>query len=290
MVGHISKDIMVDYKGNEVRLNGGAVSYASTAMASTGIDSCILAKLSKDQQSLKETLSCKGVDWKFDETPCMTSMKNIYLTPDKERREIEIISVGQPFTLEEIENINAKIYYLAGLFVGEIPDDFILPLSKKGKVAVDAQGLIRDIDGNRHIFFHDWKRKRELLPAIHYLKTDAAEAQVLTGYEDRNKAIEELASYGAKEVMLTHNTEALLFCDGKLYRSQYTNTNNSGRTGRGDTTFAAYLAWRVHHGIQESLDYCTALCSLKMESPGRFALDKEAVLDRMKEKYGYPRS
>lgn len=287
MAGNISKDIMVDYLGNEIRLNGGAVTYASTALACTGIDSCLVSKLSTEEQGLRKELACKGVEWVFGTTLRMTSMKNIYLTADKERRKIEIVSVGQSFTLEEIADIDADIYYLAGLFVGEIPDSCILPLSKKGKIAIDAQGLLRDRDKDNNIFFHDWEQKRNLLPHIAYLKTDAAEAQVLTGTDDRTKAALLLGAWGAQEVMVTHNTEVLVAKDGNIYRSPYTNQNNSGRTGRGDTTFSSYIAWRIHHGIQESLDFCTALCSLKMEKPGRFSLDREAVLKRMKEKYGY---
>lgn len=287
MAGNISKDIMVDYQGNEIRLNGGATTYASTALACTGVDALIVSNLSDDEKHLEKELASGGVVWEFGHTPEMTSMKNIYLTADKERRKIDIISVGRPFTLGEIERHDADIYYLAGLFVGEIPDSFILPLSKKGRVAIDAQGILRDRDSENKIYFHDWERKAELLPHVCYLKTDAAEAQVLTGMEDREEAARQLSQWGAKEVMVTHNTEVLVCVDGTIYRSRYTNSNNSGRTGRGDTTFSSYLAWRMGHGIQESLDFCTALCSLKMEKPGRFSLDKEAVFQRMREQYGY---
>lgn len=34
-------------------------------------------------------------------------------------------------------------------------------------------------------FFEDWKEKKELLPYITFLKTDAAEAEILTGLTDR---------------------------------------------------------------------------------------------------------
>jgi sugar/nucleoside kinase (ribokinase family) len=126
-------------------------------------------------------------------------------------------------------------------------------------------------------------RKKELLPRVTYFKTDAAEAEILTGEKDREKAAKVLQSWGAREVMLTHNTEVLLCSEGKISRAPFTNKNFSGRTGRGDSTFASYLAWRKSHDIEESLRYAAALCSIKMESPGPFSGTVEDVLKRMEQ-------
>ncbi|MCK5198650.1 MAG: carbohydrate kinase, partial [Spirochaetales bacterium] len=176
----------------------------------------------------------------------------------------------------------STIYHLAGLFRGEIPDDFIPYLTKKGKVGIDAQGLLRCREEGK-LLFKDWASKKELLPLISYLKTDAAEAEILTGEADREKAAYILASWGAKEVMITHNTEVIVLVDGKIHRAPFTPSNLSGRTGRGDTTFAAYLAWRLDHDPEESVHYAAALCSIKMESPGPFADTVEDVITRMEE-------
>ena len=46
---------------------------------------------------------------------------------------------------------------------------------------------------------------------IDYLKTDAAEAEILTGLTDRAEAAKLLHSWGAKEVLITHNTEVLAY-------------------------------------------------------------------------------
>ena len=52
----------------------------------------------------------------------------------------------------------------------------------------------------------------------------------------------------------------------------------SGRTGRGDTTFGAYLAMRMTGAsIPEALLYATACVSLKMETPGVFTGTKADV-------------
>lgn len=61
--------------------------------------------------------------------------------------------------------------------------------------------------------------------------------------------------------------------------------NRSGRTGRGDTTFAGYITERQRAGIAEALRYCTALVLLKVETPGPFWDAREDVLAYIEEFY-----
>ena len=65
--------------------------------------------------------------------------------------------------------------------------------------------------------FHDWAEKKQYLPVIDYLKTDAAEAEILTGLTDRAEAAKLLYSWGAKEVLITHNTEVLAYDGERIY-------------------------------------------------------------------------
>ena len=60
--------------------------------------------------------------------------------------------------------MRAKIYDLAGLFIGEIPHRMIAHLAKKGPVALDMQAMLRYSDGDR-FGFRDWPEKKEYLPA-----------------------------------------------------------------------------------------------------------------------------
>ena len=117
------------------------------------------------------------------------------------------------------------------------------------------------------------------------LITDAAEAEVLTGLTDRVEAAKMLHDWGAKEVVITHNTEVLAYDGNKVYTCPIKARNLSGRTGRGDTTFAGYIAERQRDSVEEALNFCTALVSLKMETPGPFKGTREDVLAYMKEFY-----
>ena len=117
------------------------------------------------------------------------------------------------------------------------------------------------------------------------LAADAAEAEILTGLTDRAEAAKLLHSWGAKEVLITHNTEVLAYDGNKVYTCPIKARNLSGRTGRGDTTFAGYISERQRAGVEEALRYCTALVSLKMETPGPFQGTRQDVLDYIREFY-----
>ena len=126
---------------------------------------------------------------------------------------------------------------------------------------------------------------RYYFPYITYLKTDAAEAEILTGTADRREAARLMVEWGVKEALITHNTEVLAY-DGKdIYTCPIKARNLSGRTGRGDTTFAGYITERQRADIKDALQYCTALVSLKMETPGPFQGTRQDVLDYIKEFY-----
>ena len=283
MIGHVSKDIMI-YKGEneyEERFTGGPVIYSSAAASKTGADVLVITKASGEDWKDIEYIKDKKTDLIILDSEKSTSIENIYLTEDRERRKVTLISQASPFTVDDIPECSTDIYHLAGLFRGEIPDTMITPLAAKGKVAIDAQGLLRCNEEGK-LLFRDWERKKELLGKISYLKTDAAEAEILTGTDDREKAAFMLSEWGAEEIMVTHNTEVIILSEGKIHRAPFNPSNLSGRTGRGDTCFASYLAKRLTSSADEAVRYAAALTSMKMEKPGRFSGTAEEVADRMK--------
>ncbi|MCX7786805.1 MAG: PfkB family carbohydrate kinase [Spirochaetes bacterium] len=280
MIGHVSKDIMV-YGGKEERLLGGAVVYSSAAAARSGAKVLVITKAAKEDLPLLDVMRHPNVEILVVPSPTSTSIRNEYFSEDRERRKVTLLSQADPFTLDEIPPFQTSVLHLAGLFYGEIPVTLIPALACKYRVAVDAQGLLRRNMGGGTLGFQDLENKEGILPHITFLKTDAAEAEVLTGQQNREEAARILAKYGPEEVMVTHNTEVIVLKDGNFFRAPFTPRNLSGRTGRGDTCFASYLYWRLHHPIQEAVSYAAALTSIKMEKPGIFTGSVEDVQDRM---------
>jgi sugar/nucleoside kinase (ribokinase family) len=285
VIGPVSLDHNIDYLGNERKEVGGAVVASGFAAAKSGYKTALFTKLNSNDVDLKERFANSGADLFWSESKSTCSIRNQYLTADKEKRLCTSMGVCDNFKFEEFANIKTKIYHFAGLVYGDFDGSLFKEASKFGKVAVDVQCLLRHVEDDKTMAFHDWADKKEFLPYIDYLKTDAAEAEILTGSTDRREAAKLLYSWGAKEILITHNTEVLAY-DGKdFYTCPIKSRNLSGRTGRGDTTFAGYINERQNNNIEDSLLYCTALVSLKMETPGPFMGVRQDVLDYINEFY-----
>ena len=276
-MGHISIDENI-YQGETVKEIGGAVVYSSCASYAIGHKTGILTKLSFQDKDRLEAFTIPEEDIFVLGSQNTTSIRNIYHSVDRERRTCTALSVADPFTIEDMpNNINSQIYHFAGLISREFDNEMIKFLHNKGKVALDVQGFLRTVGENKEMVFKDWKKKKEYLPYIDYLKTDAVEAEIMTGTKDRKIAAEILFEWGAKEIMITYNKEVLIYNGIKHYTFPLKPRDLSGRSGRGDTCFSAYITERADKEIEEALLFAAALVSLKMERPGPFKGTRDDV-------------
>lgn len=285
IIGQLSRDINVDYGGRTESVIGGAVLASGFAADASGARVAVLAKGNRAEADPVKAFGCRpGITVFPVESATCTSISNTYLSADRERRICRAISHIEPYRPQDLPEAGASIYHIAGLMYGDIGEDMIEAVSKRGRCAVDVQCLLRRDDGNE-MAFHDWEKKREYLPMIDFLKTDAAEAEILTGLTDRREAAKMLYDWGAKEIMITHNTEVIVYDGAQVYAAPLKPRNLTGRTGRGDTTFAGYLAKRLHGEIGEAVQYAAALVSLKMETPGPFMGTEQDVYEYMRRFY-----
>ncbi len=280
VIGHISLDYNIDYLDDEIIEVGGAVIYSSAAAYALGHKVAVVTKLAPCDAERAEVFTIPSKDINVIPSSKSTSIRNKYYTPDKERRSCTCISQGDPFSIKDIPDFDSKIFHFAGLIYGDFDGKLIKSVSKRGKVAVDVQALLRHVDPKTGaMYFEDWSDKLEILPYIDYLKTDAAEAEILTRETDRAKAAEILYTWGAKEVVITHNTEVLAYDGQQVYTCPIKARNLSGRSGRGDTTFAAYITERLNNSVADSLLWATAAVSAKMETPGPYKGTRADIAD-----------
>lgn len=286
IIGHISLDHNTDHLGNSADIIGGAVTYSSASAYALGHKVAAVTKLNEADVDRLKFLTIPEEDVYCIFSPSSYNMDNQYFTPDKERRKCMCMSMGTPFTFEDIpKDISGDIYHFAGLVYGDFSSEMIKETSKLGKIAVDVQACLRHAKDDHMMYFEDWADKMDVLPYIDFLKTDAAEAEIMTGLDDRYEAAKLLHSWGAKEIMITHNTEVLIY-DGKdFYTVPIRARNLSGRTGRGDTTFGAYITERLTHSIKDALLYATATVSVKMETPGPYQGTRADVDEYINELY-----
>ncbi len=286
IIGHITKDYNIDHLKNLNEICGGAVLFSSASAFALGHSVGAVTKLAEKDKDRLDSFTINKEDVYCSFSKDSTTMRNEYFTPDKEKRNSTCLSCAEPFTIADLPSADADIYHFAGLLYGEFPNEMIIECSKRGAVALDVQACLRHADmSNGSMFFEDWADKSEMLPYITYLKTDAAEAEIMTGTDDREKAAKILWGWGAKEVLITHNTEVLVYDGDKMYTCPIRARNLSGRTGRGDTTFAAYINERLNCSVPEALLHATATVSLKMETPGPIKSSKADIDNYIKEFY-----
>ncbi len=285
IIGHATLDKNTDHLGNTVEIVGGAVIYSSASAYALGHRVLAVTKIAEKNMDRLNCFTIPKEDIICLPSEKSTDMVNIYHTADKERRTCYNLSKGDPFKASEIPEAECSIYHLAGLVYGDFDRELILSLAKRGEVALDVQAMLRHVNDDGTMHFEDWAEKKECLPYIRYLKTDAAEAEIMTGCTDRKEAAKHLYSWGAQEILITHNTEVLAYDGKEFYTCPIKARNLSGRTGRGDTTFAAYINERLTESIPDALLTATATVSLKMEIPGPFKGTRADVENYIKELY-----
>ncbi len=269
-IGPVTRDHNIDYQGDEVHDIGGAAYFCAYAARAAQANVFTAVKISPDDADILDRFDFPKESLALLPSAKTTLMRNTYFTADRERRKAECLAQSDPITLDEVPQADCALYHLSGLLYGDFPNELIVGLKKRGMVSADIQGFLRHNE-NGSMNFHDWADKREYLPMFDYLKTDAAEAEILTGIADRREAAKQLYAWGARETLISHNSEMLVYDGRAFHTSPVKSRNLSGRTGRGDTVFAAYIARRVlGDDIPTALEYATAMVSYKMEKPGPF--------------------
>ena len=286
IIGQITLDHNIDFDGREEYINGGAVTFSGYAAAAIGYSVAVVPKGDVRVIDPYRVFADSRVEKIFAvDCDTYTEMQNTYFTADRERRRGINTKGIEPYRPSDLPDAGAKIYHLGGLVAGDFPGEFVEACAARGSVGLDVQGMMRFRNEDGTMELRDWPEKMRYLPLIRFLKTDAAEAEILTGTDDRETAAFMLCEWGAKEVLITHNTEAIV-CDGnRIYRSKLCPRGLSGRTGRGDTTFAGYLCERLNSSIPAALEFAAALVSLKMETPGPFKGTRQDVLDYIERFY-----
>ena len=268
VIGHFAKDRIV-FRGKEEVASGGSVYYGAIAMRRLGLRVAVVTRLAKVDFPRLGELKDEGILVFSQAAPQTSGIENTYFTDDMDRRRTRPLGFAGPFRLEDVPDIAAEVWLIGPIMAGEVDLAFVRALSERGRIALDAQGFVRVREGD-DLVFKDWPQKEEGLPLVDFLKVDSAEAEVLTGQVNPKAATRALADYGAREVMLTQAGGVLVYADGVYCEAPFTPREIRGRTGRGDTCFAAYLTKRLTASPEEACRFSALVASLKMEAPGPF--------------------
>ncbi len=268
-LGHYTKDTIVSAEGTRV-VDGGAFNYGSHLAIRMGLKVAAITRLSKKDFRVVEELKKLGVDVFVKPTPYSTCLRLEYPTSNVDERILYITSSAGPFTPSEVKEISSKAFVIGASVRGEVNLEVIEELRKKETlISADIQGFIRAARDGK-LVFEEWTEKEKVLPKVDVLKVDAVEAELLTGQTDIRVAARKMADLGPKEVVLTHR-DGLLVYDGRhFYETKFYPEKLIGRSGRGDTCIASYVARRLNASPSEATIWAAAVTSLKLEAEGPF--------------------
>ena len=286
-VGHMCYDEITPYIGETRIAPGSAVLCGAMVAARIGKKVAVVTKMSEKDKDILKPLEDTGVDVFLISSDETTISVVIHPSEDVDERRLIIKKSAGFISIDEIPVLNTKFMHLAGISDTEFNMELIRGLKAKGyDLSIDMQSFVRQVDPvTKEISFGDVPEKKEIARLMSKIKLDIVEAKVLTGTDDLEKAAAIFEQWGCPETVITHADGVLARVGGKTYYEKFSNSSIVGRTGRGDTTFAAYLSYRMDHNVAESLKFAAALVSIKMEKPGPFSGTLEDVLKRMREKH-----
>ena len=283
-VGHMCFDEIVPFQGQTRIAAGSAVLCGAVAAARIGKNVAVITRMSSADETILRPMRDIGIDTFLVPAPETTYMQVVHPTADVDvRRMMQKKSAGH-FQPQDMPDLKTVHVHLAGITDQEFTLPFMRSLRERGaNLSVDMQSFVRQVDlKTREIAFRDVPSKQEIVSLLSKVKLDVVEAQLLTGTNDLEQAAKTFESWGSPETVITQADGVLARVGGRTYYEKFTNTSTIGRTGRGDTTFAGYLAWRMQHDVAESLRFAAALVSIKMETPGPFQGTLEDVLERVR--------
>ena len=286
-VGHMCYDEIIPFGGKPRVAPGSAVLCGAMVAPRVGKKVAAVVKMAKKDEAILQPMKDIGVDTYLIPSDETTYNRVLHQSENIDERKMTLIKSAGLISINDVPALDSTCVHLAGISDTEFDMALMKGLkSRNYSLSVDMQSFVRHINPVSHDHeFSDVADKKEIAAMMDKLKLDVVEARILTGTEDLEKAAVIVESWGCPEVMITHSQGVLARVNGVTYYEKFSNSNISGRTGRGDTTFSAYLSWRLDHDPRESLKFAAALVSIKMETPGPFNGTLEDVLTRLKEKY-----
>lgn len=280
-IGHITLDKIVTPK-KTTYMPGGTSYYFSHGISHLKDTKHyqLVTALAPSEFKAVEDIRARGIKVTVIPSHRTVYFENTY-GENQDNRSQRVLAKADPFTVDHLKNVNAHIFHLGSLLADDFSLDVVKYLSTKGILAVDAQGYLREVRGEK-VYPVDWTEKVEALKYIDILKVNEHEMEVLTGYKEARPAALQLASWGVKEVLITLGSlGSILYTENQFYKiPAYPPKEVVDATGCGDTYMTGYLYMRNKGAsIEEAGCFAAAMSTLKLEASGPFSGTEEKVWD-----------
>jgi sugar/nucleoside kinase (ribokinase family) len=284
-LGHYTKDTIVSASGTRI-VDGGACNYGANVAVRMGLKTAVVTRLAREDFHVVDALTDLGIDVFARATPHSTCLRLEYPTSNVDERVIHVTSTAGAFTPAEVQTLQARAILIGASMRGEVGLDVIQELGKKETLlAADVQSFLR-VERDGILVPEPWPEKGQVMAHLDVLKTDAVEAELLTGESDIKVAARLMADIGPGEIVLTHRDGLLVYAAGQFHEAGFFPKELVGRSGRGDTSVAAYVGKRLTTTPAEAAVWAAAVVSLKLEAEGPFRREISEVEDLIRARYG----
>ncbi|HEX7769703.1 MAG TPA: hypothetical protein VF422_06705 [Dokdonella sp.] len=280
-VGAYTKDTIVTRTGTRY-VDGGGYSYSAHAARLAGVRVGAVTRLAAEDRKSTDLLRSVGVDVIIHESPDSTLMRLEYPTDNVDERILTVAAVADPFEPQHVADVQSRAILISASIRGEVPLGVVETLrSNTAMLGLDVQGFVRIRTEAGRLAYEAWPEMSRILSMVDVLKSDAVEGEFLTGESDLHAIARKLASYGPREIVLTHKDGLVVLANGKTYEQPFLPQPLLGRSGRGDTCVGSYLSRRLSADAEDATRWAAALTTLKLEAEGpirRERGDVEAVI------------
>lgn len=283
-IGHLTLDKIVTPR-NTVYMPGGTsyyFSYGINQLPKT-VSYQLVTKLGKAEMKIVDKMRKANIDVIAYQCNHTVFFENKY-DIDQNNRTQRVLAKADPFTIEDLKNVDAKVYHLGALLADDFSPEIVEYLSTKGLISIDVQGYLRRVI-NQQVYPIDWKRKKEVLKYTDIIKVNEHEMDVITGTDNPEEAAKRLAQWGVKEVVVTLGSYgSLIYAKGRFYKiPAYMPNEVVDATGCGDTYSTGYLYSRMQGAsYKEAGKFAAAMCTMKLEHSGPFDKSIEDIQETIR--------
>lgn len=272
-IGHITKDKIVT-RNRTVYMAGGTSFYFAYAINQLpkDISFSLITAMDPTETEPVEKMRKAGIDVTLHRSRNTVFFENAYFGENQNERKQRVLAKADPFTIEQLKDVEAKVYHLGSLLSDDFSTEVVEYLASKGRVSIDVQGYLREVRDEK-VYPIDWSDKLTVLKNTYYLKVNETEMETITGEKEPRAAALLLHSWGVEEVIITLGSEgSLVYTDGQFYEiPAYVPHEVVDATGCGDTYSAGYLYKRLQGATPtEAGKFAAAMCTIKLEHNGPF--------------------
>ena len=271
-IGHVTLDRIVTPQYS-VNMAGGTSFYMAYGInqlpPTTSFQ--LITKVGKEQEGEIDKMRRAGIDVISRESAHSVYFENRY-DKDANKRTQRVLAKADPFTLDEVASLNAKVFHLGSLLPDDFPLEVVEALANKGEISIDVQGYLRDVQGEA-VRSVRWNDKKKFLPYIDVIKLNEHEMVSLGGNRNPREVALSLAASGVREVIITLGSYgSFILANSKFFHvPSYEPRQRVDSTGCGDTYAAGYLYLRAQGAdYLEAGKFAAAMCTLKLEHNGPF--------------------